>query len=202
MPKNFKGGNKAKKGKNSALRVESKLELATEGQMYGICTKYYGNHRGDVLYYTKGDEDGSIVDKEINAMGIIRGAIRKRTRLRAGDILIVAPRDFQLDKVDIVHVYKFEDSKKLKKTVSLHQKILSNYDTLNDTGNSESKDESFTFENLDDDEDFDIGRDGFNKVSNKSNKSRTEHQTYASVYAGMPSYDDFDEEEEDELADI
>lgn len=202
MPKNIKGGNKAKKGKNSALRVESKLELATEGQMYGICTKYYGNHRGDVLYYTKGDEDGSIVDKEINAMGIIRGAIRKRTRLRAGDILIVAPRDFQLDKVDIVHVYKFEDAKKLKKTVSLHQKILSNYDTLNDTGNSESKDESFTFENLDDDEDFDIGRDGFNKVSNKSNKSRTEHQSYASIYAGMPSFDDFDEEEEDELADI
>jgi hypothetical protein len=90
----------------------------------------------------------------------------------------------------------------LKKTVSLHQKILSNYDTLNDTGNAETKDESFTFENLDDDEDFDIGQNGFNKVSSKSNKSRTEHQSYASVYAGMPSYDDFDEEEEDELADI
>ena len=53
MPKNLKGGNRAKKGKNSALRVESKLELVTEGQMYGICSKYYGNHRGDVLYYTK-----------------------------------------------------------------------------------------------------------------------------------------------------
>ena len=201
MPKNIKGGNKAKKGKNSALRVESKLELATEGQSYGICTKYYGNHRGDILYCTKTNEDGSLVDKEVNAMGIVRGAIRKRTRLRAGDILIVAPRDFQLDKVDIIHVYKFEDAKKLKRTVSLHQRILSNYDALNNSVETENRDESFTFENLDDDE-FDVGKDGFNKPINKSNKSKTEHQSYASIYAGMPSYDDFDEEEEDELADI
>jgi initiation factor 1A len=201
MPKNLKGGNRAKKGKNSALRVESKLELVTEGQMYGICSKYYGNHRGDVLYYTKINEDGVMVDKEVNAMGIIRGAIRRRTRLRAGDILIVAPRDFQLDKVDIIHVYKFEDAKKLKKAVSLHPKILSNYESLNNIGESENIDESFSFENLDD-ENFDIGRDGFNKPTNKSNKSKTEHQSYASIYAGMPSYDDFDEEDEDELADI
>lgn len=201
MPKNIKGGNRAKKGKNSAFRIESKLELATEGQLYGICTKYYGNHRGDVLYYTKTDEDGTLVDKEVNAMGIVRGAIRKRTRLRAGDIMIVAPRDFQIDKVDIVHVYKFEDAKKLKKTVSLHHKIISNYENLKNSGETETKDESISFENLDDDE-FDVGKDGFNRPINKSNKSKTEHQSYASIYDGMPTYDDFDEEEEDELADI
>lgn len=203
MPKNLKGGNRAKKGKNSALREEKKLELATEGQMYGICTKYYGNHRGDVTFYTKTEEYGAKVDREVNAMGIIRGSIRKRTRMRTGDVLIVALRDYQLDKVDIVHVYKFEEVKRLKREVSLHHKILSNYETLNNTGGEdENKDESFSFDNLDED-DFDVGQDGFNKVtSKKSVKNRTEHQSYASIYDGMPSFDNLDEEDEDNIDNI
>jgi translation initiation factor 1A len=193
MPKNIKGGNRAKKGKNSALREEKKLEKATEGQEYGICSKYYGNHRAEIMFYTNTNEDGSSVDKEVTAMGIIRGAIRKRTRLRAGDIVIVAPREYQDDKVDIVHVYKFDEVKKLKREVSLHHKILNNYDVLNNKADTEisNEDTNFDFENMEDSD-----------TSTKPMKKQGEYQSYQSIYAGMPSIDDFDEEEEDELEDL
>ena len=69
MPKNIKGGNKAKKGKNCRFREERQLDLATDGQYYGICTKYYGSARGDVTYICNNGTEES----EISALGIIRG---------------------------------------------------------------------------------------------------------------------------------
>ena len=111
MPKNFKGGKGARKGKNSALREERVLEKASEGQYYGICTKYYGNHRGDIVFYMEvsdgKDSNGNdiMIEKEFTSMGIVRGSIRKRTKLRAGNVVIVAPRDYQLNKIDIIHIF-------------------------------------------------------------------------------------------------
>ena len=199
MPKNLKGGKGAKKGKNSALREERVLERATDGQYYGVCTKYYGNHRGDVVFIMKsneGKDDNNkeiIVEKEISAMGIVRGSIRKRTRLRAGNVVIVAPRDYQLDKVDIIYMYSYEDFKKLKRVETLHPNILSNFNTFNDKSSSNDAEEGVQFEQIDSDDEEEL-------VSKPVRKK----ESYASIYAGMPSLSDEDDEddEDDELANI
>lgn len=198
MPKNLKGGNRAKKGKNSALREEKKLEYATEGQWYGVCTNYYGSHRGQITYYGKiPDESGNIVDKEVSALGIIRGSIRKRTKLRNGDLVIVAPRDFQIDKVDILYKYSFDEVKKLKKEITLHPSLLQNIDKSSSQGDDNTE-AYFKFGNDDDSDNSDEDE----AVKFKKDKKRFEKESYQSIYSGMPSFSDDELNEEDEIDDI
>jgi initiation factor 1A len=198
MPKNLKGGNRAKKGKNSALRQEKKLEYATEGQWYGVCTNYYGSHRGQISYFGKiPDESGKLVDQEVSALGIIRGSIRKRTRLRNGDLVIVAPRDFQIDKVDIVYKYSFDEVNKLKKEVTLHPNLLQNIDK----SSSQGEDNAEAYFNFGNDDDSD-NSDEDTTVKIKNEKQRFEKGSYQSIYSGMPSFSDDELNEKDEIDDI
>lgn len=48
-------------------------------------------------------------------MGKIRNAIRRFTRLEIGDAVMISYRDFDSDKVDIVHKYSPEDTRYLEK---------------------------------------------------------------------------------------
>lgn len=196
MPKNFKGGKGAKKGKNSALRVERALEKATEGQYYGICTKYYGNHRGEIVFYMKVSDGKDIngedimIEKEFTSMGIVRGSIRKRTRLRAGNVVIVAPRDYQLNKIDIIYMYNYDDFKKLKRTENIHPKILTNCESINDKSDENNNiDDTFNFDNIDSDDE-----DNSSKITR-----RIEKESYQSIYDGLPT---FSEEDSDDIENI
>ena len=52
-----------------------------------------------------------ITNSGIDAIGIIRGSLRKFTKrilIEVGDIVVVSKRDFQDNKVDIVHKYNPE----------------------------------------------------------------------------------------------
>ena len=105
MPKNIKGGNKAKKGKNSSLREFSrKLELPDDSgyQFYGLVLKHYGATT-DILYL---DNRNNIKGEKHNlkkVIGYVRGSIKKRCRLKTNDIIIIAIREYQDNKVDIIH---------------------------------------------------------------------------------------------------
>jgi|TARA_Y100000389_G_scaffold203030_1_gene250166 translation initiation factor 1A len=115
MPKNIKGGNKAKKGKNSSLREFSrKLELPDDSgyQFYGLVLKHYGATT-DILYL---DNRNNIKGEKHNlkkVIGYVRGSIKKRCRLKTNDIIIIAIREYQDNKVDIIHKYNEDEMKSL-----------------------------------------------------------------------------------------
>lgn len=62
-----------------------------------------GNGRAECFCY-----DG------ITRLGHIRGKMRKKVWVTAGDIVLVGKRDFQDDKVDIIHKYNGDEARKLK----------------------------------------------------------------------------------------
>ena len=50
----------------------------------------------------------------VTRLGHIRGKMRKKVWITAGDIVLVAKRDFQDEKVDIVHKYSADEARNLK----------------------------------------------------------------------------------------
>ena len=117
MPKNVKGGNKAKKGKNSSIREFSrKLELPDNSgyQFYGLVLKHHGATT-DILYLDN-TVKGNDTDKRLKkATGYVRGSIKKRCRLTINDIVIIAVREYQDNKVDIIHKYNEDEMKLLQR---------------------------------------------------------------------------------------
>ena len=50
----------------------------------------------------------------VTRLGHIRGKMRKKVWITAGDIVLVAKRDFQDEKVDIIHKYTADEARNLK----------------------------------------------------------------------------------------
>ncbi len=72
-------------------------ELNAEYEEYAYVDKLLGNCRVHLITATG-----------VEAIGIIRGSMRKFSRrviIEKGDIVVVSKRDYQKDKVDIVHKY-------------------------------------------------------------------------------------------------
>ena len=105
MPKN-KGGKKFKRGKKGKDEEHKKLDiLKEEGQEYARVLERKGGPILSVQLLT-----GETV------LGVIRGKLRKRMWMSPGDIILVGIRDFQSDKVDVIHKYSYEHSRQLVKT--------------------------------------------------------------------------------------
>jgi translation initiation factor 1A len=91
------GGKKKHRGKKQGSG-DKKLEiLKGDDQEYAKVIERKGGPIMSVRLLT---------GKTIN--GVIRGNMRKRAWMKSGDIILVCIRDFQKDKVDIVHVYPGE----------------------------------------------------------------------------------------------
>lgn len=73
------------------------------GQEYAQVVKMLGNGRCECFCF-----DG------VTRLGHIRGKMRKKVWITAGDIILVAKRDFQDEKVDIVHKYSADEARNLK----------------------------------------------------------------------------------------
>lgn len=88
-------------------------------EQYAIVTKLLGNCR--VLLFTNlGNE----------CIGIIRGSLRKfsnRILIEKGDIVVVSIREYQNNKVDIVHKYNREQIQGLINDKKLSQTIINFY---------------------------------------------------------------------------
>lgn len=105
MGKNMgKGGKNRKRGTNKNEDVKRELTLKEEGQEYAQITKTLGNNRLEVLC-----ANGA------KAIGVIRGAIRRKMWICVGDIVLVGLRDFEEGKVDILSRYSPEEAKELIK---------------------------------------------------------------------------------------
>jgi len=93
--------NNAKRRSN---REEKKRDVVypDEDQEYGIVQEMLGNGRARVLCH----------DKSVK-IGRICGSMRKfksKVLIESGDLVIVSAREFEKDKVDIIHKYGFEEA--------------------------------------------------------------------------------------------
>ena len=130
MPKNVKGGSKHKKMKNSSNSDEithSDLILKSgKEQDYGKIEKILGNGRFHLLCNDK-----------ITRLGLIRGKMRKRNWVNMGSIVLYSTRDYEKDKVDIIHVYSNNVLKMLENRMNLNFNVsdedeIDNIFTTND----------------------------------------------------------------------
>ena len=116
MPKNLKGGNKHKKMKNNSNSNEitsADLILKTDTEQdYGKVEKILGNGRFSLLCNDK-----------IIRLGIIRGKMRKRNWVNMGSIVLYSIREYEKDKVDIIHVYSNNILKMLEYKMNLNFNI-------------------------------------------------------------------------------
>jgi len=100
MPKNQK-----KKKKSSSETISKReLILAEDMQFYAKVTKLLGDCRIMVLF-----------SDSTEIMGVIPGRMRKRVWMSIGDVVLVSKREFQEDRVDIIHKYTQDEIPRLHK---------------------------------------------------------------------------------------
>lgn len=90
---------------------------------YAIVQKLLGNCRAKVL-----------CNNGVEAIGIIRGSLRKfnkRILIENGDIVVVSKREFQNDKVDIVHKFNADQCQSLINNEQISKILISNYNNKN-----------------------------------------------------------------------
>jgi len=98
-----KGGKNRRRGKGDGEEAKRELEFKEEGQEYSQVVKMLGNGRCECFCF-----DG------VTRLGHIRGKMRKKVWITAGDIVLVGKRDFQDEKVDIIHKYTADEARNLK----------------------------------------------------------------------------------------
>lgn len=103
MTKNT-GGKNFRKSKNhhgGAFRRE--IIFKEFGQEYAIITKMLGNGHCECKCFD-----------DVVRLGNIRGKLRKRVWLSVGDVVLCGLREYQDEKVDIIHKYNADEVLNLK----------------------------------------------------------------------------------------
>ena len=99
MPKNKgKGGKITKRGRSGSDEKRPESPIKEEDQEYMRVQSILGNCRMELE-----DQNGT------KYIGIIRGKMRKRVYIRNRDLVLVSLRDFQENKVDIIHKYGYSE---------------------------------------------------------------------------------------------
>lgn len=112
MPKNTGiGGKKRKQGKKKVFE-ERELQFAEEMQIYGQVLRLLGDSRLEIQC-----TDG------VKRMGHIRGTMRKKVWIAMGDVVLVAKREYEDDKCDIILKYTEEEVRKLKQLSEIPESI-------------------------------------------------------------------------------
>lgn len=101
-----KGGSSHKKMKKTGFVLPSReLYFKEEGQDYALVVAMLGHNRCTCKLFST----------ETETLGTIRGSMRRKHvyRISKGDIVLVGLRDFQNDKVDIMHLYTSDEVRRL-----------------------------------------------------------------------------------------
>lgn len=115
-----------KKHKQFQQLRSDNYELNPNFEEYAYVKKLLGNCRVQI-----------ITDSGTDAIGVIRGSMRKfnkRVIIENGDIVVVSKRDFQTNKVDIVHKYNQDQIQYLINEKKLSSNLINmyNYYSKND----------------------------------------------------------------------
>ncbi len=112
MPKNAGiGGKKRKMGKKNQNH-ERELTFKEEMQEYSQVLRLLGDSRLEVQCM-----DG------VKRMAHIRGKMRKKVWIALGDIVLVALREYEMDKCDIILKYTEDEVRKLKSLEEIPESI-------------------------------------------------------------------------------
>ncbi len=143
MPRNLKGGNKAKKKSNKDTQnTQAKdipLSNKEENSHIAKVIKVYGGCRFNVQFIS----DTGLKNEEMLAH-LSRTASRRQGRVILDSVLKVSKRDFE-DKCDILYQYNPSEIQKLVKENYINIQVSNNAD-----------DNNIEFTNEVDDEEFDI----------------------------------------------
>lgn len=107
------------RNKKKSTNIVKSYLIDEEHEEYALSKKLLGNCRVSLL--TNGGEE---------VIGIIRGNMRKfnkRVLIEVGDIVAVSKRDFQTNKVDIVHKYNLEQTQSLINNKRLSDVLINQY---------------------------------------------------------------------------
>ncbi len=109
MVKNTTGGNKTKNKARKNMNTNKSLKyddlLATDDQDYFIITSVCGGGRYKGILYNDFKNKTST-----ERLAITSGRIKRYARIRKGSLVLISIRDFQQDKVDILHVYSVDET--------------------------------------------------------------------------------------------
>jgi translation initiation factor 1A len=124
-----RGGKNRKKGRHADAAQPTGVEFANAdgGQTYAVVLSSLGDGRFSVIC-----NDGA------RRMAILRGCMRRRVWVRRGDLLTVSTRDFQDDKVDVLHRHCSDDVNTLTLFKELSDALVSAY-TCEPGGEEEDK---------------------------------------------------------------
>jgi len=130
------------KKKNSQFNKVSNnnYTINKEYELYAYVIKLLGNCRVLVL-----------CDNGNEAIGVIRGSMRrfnKRVLIETGDIIAVSTREYQDNKVDIVHKYNAEQCKILINDKELSYTLINAYNKVSICTINRSNDDNIIFENI------------------------------------------------------
>ena len=130
-------------------------ELNPMYEEYAYVTKMLGNCRVQLLTNTG-----------VNAIGIIRGTLRKfnnRVIIESGDIVVISKRDYQDNKVDIVHKYNTDQVQALITDNKLSNTLCNayNYKQIDLVSSDKVADDNYiNFADMSDDSDEDVDNGG------------------------------------------
>jgi initiation factor 1A len=129
MPKNTKGGKKAKSMKNSSVPTKAReipVPEQEDDSHVAVITKVYGDGR----YLCQIINNTGVIpgDYQINLSSGVKRKYARGIIMNAGTYVLMSLRDFQKDKGDIIFVYKDSELDYLKQ----HEYIS----VLKDSGDS------------------------------------------------------------------
>lgn len=103
MPKNTQGGKKQRRGKNEGDRAKRDIVMKAPGEAYAVVVGAQGQNQMALR-----------LEDMTPARGIIRGGLRKKQWINAGDIVRVQLREgYEEGTVDIVSKYTADEAKEL-----------------------------------------------------------------------------------------
>jgi len=133
-------GKKKKKSHKKRAGGEAKRDLVFKNfqEEYAVITKKLGDRRMMV----------QMPDMKTEKMGIIPGRFRKRCWFDIGDLCLVSFREYQDNKVDIVHKYTPDERRYLHRADEIPIAFASGADASTDVGPTEEDAFEFTFDEI------------------------------------------------------
>ena len=156
-------------------------------EVYAYVIKLLGNCRVLVL-----------CDNGTEAIGVIRGSMRrfnKRVLIETGDILAVSMRDFQDNKVDIVHKYNAEQCKILINNKEISDTLINAYNKISNAAINNTNEANIIFDDATEDEMFamDAANAANKKKASAAGSAAAAADTYNNSVFEFDSADDDDE---------